>query len=59
MNMNETIAKMEKRFENIETTLDSIANNHLAHVERYTKWSLVGILISTGLSMTAVLLTVL
>lgn len=50
---------LDKRFERIETTLDAIKNNHLHHIERYTRWTLVGILFSVGASLTAIALTVL
>lgn len=59
MNMYEHIDRMDKRMDKIEDTLETIATNHLAHIERYTKWTLVGILISVATSLTAVGLTVL
>ena len=50
--------QLEKRFNKIEDTLDTIRDNHLAHIERYTKWTLVGILFSVSASLTAIILTV-
>ena len=50
---------LDKRFERIETTLDIIKNNHLAHIERYTRWTLVGIIFSVSASLTAIFFTVL
>ena len=50
---------LDKRFERIETTLDAIKNNHLHHIERYTRWTLIGILFSVSASLTAIALTVL
>lgn len=50
---------LDKRFERIETTLDSIKNNHLTHIERYTRWTLIGIVFSVTMSMIAVATTVL
>tara|TARA_S200002703_G_scaffold160072_1_gene176519 strand:- start:2229 stop:2402 length:174 start_codon:yes stop_codon:yes gene_type:complete len=49
---------LDKRFERIEATLDSIKHNHLHHIERYTKWTLVGIAFSVSASLTAIILTV-
>jgi hypothetical protein len=43
----------------IETTLDTIAKNHLSHIERYTKWTLVGIIITSLTSLSVVAITVL
>ena len=57
MNMYEQIERMDKRMDKIENTLELIATNHLAHIEKYTKWTLVGILVSATLSLTAVYLT--
>lgn len=37
----------------IENTLDLIANNHLAHLEKYTLWTLIGVVVSVGISMLA------
>lgn len=59
MNMYEKIETMDKRMTNIENTLDLIAKNHLSHIEKYTKWTLVGIVVSTLLSLLAVASTVL
>lgn len=50
--------QLEKRFERIETTLDTIKNNHLAHIERYTRWTLIGIIFSVSASLTAIFFTV-
>lgn len=50
--------QLEKRFERIETTLDVIKNNHLAHIERYTRWTLIGIIFSVSASLTAIFFTV-
>ena len=50
--------QLEKRFNNIERTLDTIRDNHLWHIERYTKWTLVGILFSVSASLTAIVLTI-
>ena len=49
---------LDKRFNKIEQTLDTIRDNHLAHIERYTRWTLVGILFSVSASLTAIILTV-
>lgn len=49
---------LDKRFERIETTLDVIKNNHLAHIERYTRWTLIGIIFSVSASLTAIFFTV-
>lgn len=59
MNMYEKIETMDKRMDKIESTLEKIANNHLTHIEKYTKWTLVGIVASTLLSLLAVATTVL
>lgn len=50
--------QLEKRFNKIEETLDTIKDNHLAHIERYTRWTLIGILFSVSASLTAIILTV-
>ena len=50
--------QLEKRFNKIEQTLDVIRDNHLAHIERYTRWTLIGILFSVSASLTAIVLTV-
>lgn len=49
---------LDKRFERIEATLDAIKDNHLHHIERYTRWTLIGILFSVSASLTAIVLTV-
>lgn len=51
--------QIEKRFNKIEETLDTIRDNHLWHIERYTRWTLIGIVFSTTMSMIAVATTVL
>lgn len=58
-NMNKIIEKMDARMDRIESTLDTIATNHLSHVEKYTKWTLIGIVISVSLSMMALATTIL
>ena len=50
--------QLEKRFNKIERTLDTIRDNHLWHIERYTKWTLIGILFSVSASLTAIVLTI-
>ena len=42
----------------IESKLDTIATNHLKHIERYTIWTLVGIMISVAIGLTAVWLSI-
>lgn len=59
MNMNEIIVKMDQRMTKIEDTLDTISENHLAHIEKYTKWTVVGVLVSSISSLTIVALTIL
>jgi len=49
---------LDKRFAKIEQTLDTIKDNHLAHIERYTRWTLVGIIFSVSASLTAIFFTV-
>jgi hypothetical protein len=51
--------ELDKRFSKIEQTLDIIKDNHLAHIERYTRWTLIGIAFSTTMSIIAVATTVL
>lgn len=48
------IDKLEKRMDNIESTLETIRDNHLAHIDRYLKYTLVGVILSTIASATAV-----
>jgi hypothetical protein len=57
MNLNDTVKNVEARMTKIEQTLDQIAHNHLAHVEKYTKWTLVGIVVSISLSVAVMFLT--
>ena len=52
------IEQLEKRMDNIEEKLDVIANNHLSHIEKYTKWTLVGVLCSVVVSVGAVVATI-
>lgn len=59
MNMNEVIVKMDQRMTKIEDSLDTIANNHLSHIEKYTRWTLLGVLVSSIASLTVVAFTVL
>ena len=59
MNMNEVIVKMDQRMTKIEDTLETIAHNHLSHIEQYTRWTLLGVLISSLASLTVVAITVL
>jgi len=35
--------KVEKRLTKVERLLDTIANNHLKHIEMYTRWTLYGV----------------
>ena len=51
--MDKTFKKIEERMDKIENTLDLIANNHLAHLEKYTLWTLIGVVVSVGISMLA------
>lgn len=51
--------QFEERFSRIEDTLETIQKNHLHHIEKYTKWTLIGVLVSTSASLLAVTLTVL
>lgn len=51
--------QLERRFNKIEETLDTIKDNHLHHIERYTRWTLIGIVFSVTMSMIAVATTVL
>lgn len=52
------IDKIEKRIDNIEKTLDVMKNNHLYHIEKYTKYTMMGC-IATGIcSIGAVYLAV-
>lgn len=55
MNMNEVIVKLDQRMQNIEKSLEVIESNHLTHMEKYTKWTLVGIIISVSLSLAVLL----
>jgi len=48
---------IEKRFNNIEDTLETIRDNHLAHIERYTRLTLGGIIISVAVSVSALIIT--
>ena len=57
MKMN--IDSINERFERIEQSLNTIRDNHLAHIERYTRWTLIGIVFSTSASLVAVAITVL
>lgn len=57
--MDDIVKNMDARMDRIEATLDTLANNHIAHIEKYTRWTLVGVLVSTGLSLTVVAITVL
>ena len=57
MNQYQTLQELDKRMDRIENKLDMIANNHLGHVEKYTKWTLVGIVVSISLSVVAMFLT--
>lgn len=59
MNMNDVVKRLDARMDRIENSLDTLANNHIAHIEKYTRWTLVGVLVSTGLSLTVVAITVL
>lgn len=34
--------EINKRIDNIENLLETISNNHLAHIEKYTKWMIIG-----------------
>tara|TARA_Y100000004_G_scaffold155363_1_gene179927 strand:- start:799 stop:972 length:174 start_codon:yes stop_codon:yes gene_type:complete len=46
--------QLEKRFQRIEDTLDNIKDNHLKHIEKYTMWTLCGVVVSTLASVIAV-----
>jgi uncharacterized Rmd1/YagE family protein len=59
MKIEERMTVMDSRMDRIETTLDTIAKNHLSHIERYTKWTLVGIIITSLTSLSVVAITVL
>ena len=50
---------LNQRFERIEQSIEQIRDNHLTHIERYTRWTLIGIVVSSSLSMAAVVITVL
>ena len=50
---------LNQRFERIEKSIEQIRDNHLAHIERYTRWTLIGIVFSTSASLLAVAITVL
>jgi len=50
---------LNQRFERIEQSIEQIRDNHLTHIERYTRWTLIGIIVSSSLSMAAVVITVL
>ena len=52
------IEQLEKRIDNIEAKLDVIANNHLSHIEKYTKWTLIGIMCSVVVSVGAIVATI-
>lgn len=54
----DNMKRMEKRMTNIENTLDQISNNHLAHIEKYTKFTMVGIIITGCISLSAVYISV-
>jgi len=58
MNLNEKIVEIDQRMDKIESTLDEIAKNHLKHIEKYTKWTLIGIIVSTSLSLAVLASTV-
>jgi len=49
--MNEHIKQVNKRLDRVEVVLDEIAHNHLAHIEKFTRWTLTGIVISVSLSV--------
>jgi len=59
MQIEERMTALDSRMDRIETTLDQIAKNHLSHIERYTKWTLVGIIITSLTSLSVVAITVL
>lgn len=48
------VKQLEERFKNIEDTLDNIRDNHLTHIEKYTRWTLAGVVVSTLASVIAV-----
>lgn len=50
------IENLEQRMDRIEKTLDTIATNHLTHIERYTFWTLIGIVCSVSIGIFAVYL---
>ena len=50
---------LNERFERIEKSIDTIRDNHLAHIERYTRWTLIGIAFSVTMSFIALATTVL
>jgi len=50
---------LNQRFERIEKSIELIRDNHLTHIERYTRWTLIGIVFSTSASLLAVAITVL
>jgi hypothetical protein len=50
---------LNERFERIERSIDTIRDNHLAHIERYTRWTLIGIAFSVTMSFIALATTVL
>lgn len=53
------IEGINERIDNIEKTLDIIKDNHLRHIERYTLVTLCGIIVSVGISMCVLIVTIL
>jgi tetrahydromethanopterin S-methyltransferase subunit G len=45
--------KVEKRLTKVERLLDTIANNHLKHIEMYTRWTLYGVCTTWLIAMLA------
>lgn len=52
------IEQLEKRMDTIESKLDTIATNHLKHIERYTLWTLAGIAVSVAVGLLAVYISI-
>lgn len=45
--------KLEKRMAKVERLLDTIATNHLKHIEQYTRWTLYGVCATWLIAMIA------
>jgi len=46
--------KLEKRLGKVERLLDTIANNHLKHIEQYTRYTMYGVCATWLISMIAI-----